>query len=170
MLILLLSSAMAGTLPPGEVLDNAVAVHVSQGGLDTLGNAVAGLVPTTFEEASIAGEFECDAGDDSPLGYAINGFVADIEVTNVGLVASDGRLDLDLDIALTATADEVAITGDCTFLFRDLDQSCGLEISAADPITLGLHLGIEMELLDDGSVDVTTASGARMNPAWATDE
>ena len=153
---LLTGPAHAATLAPGETLPNALGLHVSNGGLDNLAGALAGVVPESFEEDSIAGEFECDAGDASPLGYAINGLVANIEVTDSQLVASDGRLDLTLKLALTATADEVLITGDCTFLFKDLDQSCGLDIADSDPIEVELHVGMSMALDDTtGAVDVT---------------
>ncbi len=157
MLLLLLPSALAATLAPGEPLDNALALHVSQGGLANLATAIGGVVPESFEEDLISGEFECDAADETPLGYAISGLVADIVVTDAQLVASDGHLDLELTLELTATADEVAITGDCTFLFDDLDQSCGLDITEEDPVELTLHIGLGMELLDDGTIDVTVA-------------
>lgn len=155
MFALLLPSALAATLAPGEPLSNALAVHVSQGGLDNLATAVGGVVPESFSEDSIAGEFECDSSDETPLAYEITGLVAQIDVDDASLVASDGRLDLDLALSLTATASEANITGDCTFLFDDLDQSCGLDITDEDPVEVGLHVGIQMELLDDGSVDVT---------------
>lgn len=155
MFALLLPSALAATLAPGEALPNALALHVTQGGLDNLATAIGGVVPESFSEDTIAGEFECDAGDETPLSYAVSDLVADISVEDVSLLASDGRLDLDLSLALTATASEVAITGDCTFLFDDLDQSCGLDITEEDPVELGLHIGIAMALGEDGAVDVT---------------
>lgn len=155
MLLLLLPAALAATLAPGEPLENALALHVSQGGLTNLATAIGGVVPESFSEATIAGEFECDAADETPLAYDISDLVAEIEVKDADLVASDGRLDLVLKLELTATASEVAITGDCTFLFDDLDQSCGLDITAEDPVELTLRVGLEMALNEDGSVDVT---------------
>lgn len=155
MLLLLLSAAQAATLSPGEPLENALALHVTQGGLDNLATALGDVVPESFTQDDMAGDFTCDAGDASPLAYEIKDLEANIEVLDSSLVASDGHLDLDLKLALTATASEVDITGDCTFLFKDLDQSCGMDITSADPIEVSLHIGMGMALQDDGTVDVT---------------
>lgn len=154
MLTLLLSTALGATLPSGEPLDNAAALHLSEGGLDNLGTALEGVLPSSIDEALIEGEFECDSSGD-PLAYSISNLSLGIQNQDVSIDTSSGSLLVTIDLELTASADSVTFTGDCTSLLSDLEQDCGMEISSSDPIKVQLILDIGMELTDEGAVDAT---------------
>ena len=153
--LLLLSSALADTLPPGEPLDNALAAHVTPQGLDTIGAALAGLVPPSYSEAELGGEYYCDEGDDNPLSFTIQGLNLTIDVRQVSLVPGDGDLTLDLGLVLYGDADQITVNGDCTSLLTGIEQNCDMEISEAESITLDAQLEISIFMLDDGVFDVT---------------
>ncbi len=152
MIALLLSSALAETLPSGSPIDRAVAVHVSNNGLRHLGDAVEDLVPPSFPITDVTGELECDEEDETPLSYTLDDTEILLTAQNVELVASDGVLDIALYITIESTAAELTASGDCTFL-TDLDEQCELAIPTS-LLVVDMSLGLE---LVDGVVDATVS-------------
>ncbi len=149
----LLAAALAA--PPGEPVDLAAAVHISQPGLDALASGLAGLLPEGLEIDDFSGDFACDDNDASPLAFDLTGLDLDLIVDSATLTASEGRLDLDIDLGLIATTTSTRVTGSCTFILTNLDQQCDLSIGQPDPIDLNLHVGIALQLDDEGFIDAT---------------
>lgn len=145
---LLVSAAAAGTLAPGQALDEALAIHLTNSGLARVGDGLEGLVPEGFPVSDVGGELVCDEGDASPLSYQLDAMELVIDVQQVDIAASDGRLDVTLYLTLGSTPAELVVAGDCTLL-TDLDEVCGVEL----PTTAAtFHLGMAMELTPQGAI------------------
>jgi hypothetical protein len=152
MIPLLLGTALAAL--PGDPVDQAAALHVSADGLNRVAGGVAGILPAGLTIPSFDGEFACDPNDAVPLQFGLADLDVDLVVDSATLVPSDGRLDLDIDLGLIATAD-TAVTGSCTFLLQNIDQACDLSLGVPTPIDLTLHVGIALALDPDGTFDAT---------------
>ena len=164
MLLLHAALAHAVTIEPGTPIDQAVALHVTNTGLAHLGDAVEGLVPRTLEVSDISGELACDEGDEQPLSYALDSLTLAIEPQDVELVARDGRLELNLYLALYSSEGMLEVAGDCTIL-ADLDEQCSVELPVAS-LTVSLDLQLALvagEVYVDAS-DPTLAISPIGNP------
>jgi len=152
---LLTTAALAGTLKPGQALDEALAIHLTNAGLASVGDGIEGLVPREIPISDIGGELECDEGDASPLSYYLDAMDINIGVQEVELLASDGRLDLTLYLTLSSSYGELTVDGDCTIL-TDLDEVCGIEL----PTTAAtFHMGMTMAIFGENIlVDVDDLS------------
>lgn len=170
---LLLSTALAANLPPGELLEQAAAVNITSHGFTKVGDALARLIPPTFVQDTLSGEFECQASDPEPLTFTVNNLALDIEVLQSDLVPSDGRLDIDLRLSITGAADEVIVGGSCSFF--SFDEVCDLSIPQSTPIELGAHIGMRIALNENrGTFNVTVEPpdielGDIPNPLVASD-
>ncbi len=148
MILSIISAAAAGTLAPGQALDEALAIHLTKAGLARVGDGLEGLVPERFPISDIGGELVCDAADASPLSYQLDTMELLIDVQQVDIATSDGRLDLTLYLTVGSTPAELLVAGDCTLL-TDLDEVCGVEL----PTTAAtFHLGTAMELTPQGAI------------------
>jgi len=142
---------MAG-LQFGDPVDRAAALHITQAGLDHIGDAVEGLVPTSFPISDISGELYCAEADAQPLVYLLDSLEVQISADDVQIVASEGRLDVTLFGTLGSSASTFYVQGDCSVL-TDLDEACLLELPTT---ALSAHLGMtitEWEGIFDVEVD-----------------
>ncbi len=143
--------AQAG-LQFGDPVERAAALHISQQGLDHIGDAIEGLVPTTFPISDISGETYCADDDAQPLVYELDSLEVQISADDVQIVASEGRLDITLYGTLGSTSSTFYVQGDCSVL-TDLDEACLLELPTT---ALSAHLGLiitEWEGVFDAEVD-----------------
>lgn len=146
MWILLLSAAFAETLAPGQPVEYAAALHVPQGGLDHIGDAVEALVPSSFPVSDISGQFECDEGGE-PLGYALSSIDLTLKAEDVSLRGVDGALELMLTLSLGSTPAELVVSGSCSFL-SGLDETCGVQLPTTSVVAT---LRLELNLVEDAS-------------------
>ena len=154
MLSLLLATASAETLGPGEEIERAVALHVTNGGFRHVGDAIEGIVPASFPIEDVSGSTECDGADENPLTYELDATDLVLAAENVDIQTGEGRIDITLYMSLQSDPSSLVVQGDCTFLV-DLDETCTLQIKETSVVA---HLGMEIQLLDgdDGPVfDVT---------------
>lgn len=145
------SPAQAG-LQFGEPVDRAAALHISQVGLEHIGDAIEGLVPQTFPISDISGEVFCAEDDAQPLVYLLDSLEVQISADDVQIVASEGRLDITLYGTLGSSASTFYVQGDCSVL-TDLDEACLLQLPTT---ALSAHLGMsitEWEGVFDVDVD-----------------
>ena len=63
--------SFAGTLEPGQDLDEAIGVHITKDGLMTLGDIVEGVMPNGIPVTDISGEQLCSTSDQVPLAYML---------------------------------------------------------------------------------------------------
>lgn len=150
--------AVAG-LHFGEPVERAAALHVTQQGLDRVGDAIEGLVPRSFPIENIAGEMACSEEDAQPLTYAMDSLEVLISADDVQIVASDGRLDITLYGTLGSNASTFYVQGDCSVL-TDLDEACSLQLPTT---SISAHLGMQITEwegifdveVDDLSIDIS---------------
>ena len=146
----------------GEPVDRALAVHISNGGLEHIGDAIEGFVPTSFPISDISGEVYCSEEDAEPLIYALDSLELQIAADDVAIVASENRLDITLYGTLGSTSSVFYVVGDCSVL-TDLDEVCQLELPTT---ALSAHLGLEITefagvfdaTVDDISVTISPIS------------
>lgn len=149
---LLPAQAMAGHLL-GEPVERAAAVHITNGGLDHLGDAIEKLVPTSFPITGLSGELACSEDDPtSLLTYRMDDLEVLISADDVQVVVSDGRIDVNLYGTLSSSASQISVTGDCSIL-TDLAEVCSLQLPTT---ALWAHLGLQLAQVDgvfDATVD-----------------
>ncbi len=131
--------ALAG-LQFGDPVDRAAALHISQAGLDHIGDAIEGLVPRSFPISDVSGEVFCAEDDAQPLVYLLDSLEVQISADDVQIVASEGRLDLTLYGTLGSSASTFYVQGDCSVL-TGLDEACLLELPTT---ALSAHLGMSI--------------------------
>lgn len=123
--VLLALPGVASGAPFERHVDHALAVHVPPAGLQALGDAVAGVVPTTFPVLETAGTFECS--DDTSVDYTLAPVDLLLSTDAVVIETAADVLDITVYATLDSTASTLDVTGDCTVL-EDLDETCGLQI------------------------------------------
>lgn len=144
----------------GESVPRAFALHITNGGLAQVGNAVEALVPESIAVTGMTGETWCAEDDAQPLYYELGELEILLTVDEASLVASEGRLDLDVYGTLASTESQFLVQGDCSVL-TDLDETCLLELPTT---ALSAHVGMTLEELD-GTFDVTVDStSVEMSP------
>jgi len=142
MLFLLTATALSAPIAPGDLMEEAIGLHISDAGLAQLGNIVEGLLPPIIPFSSVSGNLECATDDANPLNYALADMALTITAQDIALETSDGRLDLWMFITLGSSPSTLALSGDCTFL-TGLDETCGVEM----PVTAAtVHVGIQLAL------------------------
>ena len=145
----LLGAPEAGAAALGDPIDEAIALHLTPDGLDTLGEVVERLVPPAIDVTGFAGEFECSEDDEVPLAYDMGDLSVLISVDEVKLDTADGRLVLSLIGGLSSTATELEVVGDCS-AFEDFDEVCGVEL----PLT-AFEARVGLEIVEaEGAFDV----------------
>ncbi|HJN76970.1 MAG TPA: hypothetical protein QGF58_23800 [Myxococcota bacterium] len=144
MIVLLLSTATAEPLAPGEEIERAAALHVTNGGFRHVGDAIEGLVPASFPIEDVSGTTTCDEEDEAPLTYELASTELVLTAENVDITTSDGRLDITIYLSLQSEPSDLLVQGDCTFL-TDLDEVCTMRIKETSVVA---HLGMTMELVD----------------------
>lgn len=143
--LLLPVPALAAEL--GDPVPEALAVHLTPSGLDTLGETVAALVPERIPVTDVAGAWSC-SDDGEPLAYDLSDLDAEILVDEVRLTPADGTLDLAVYATLTSTPATLTLTGDCAVL-TDLDETCDVALPTT---ALELHLALDVALVDGAFV------------------
>jgi len=128
----------------GDEVPEALAVHVTNGGLSRIGDLVEALVPPTLEVESGSGEFACSEEDENPLAYTLDELDLILRVDEVDVSTADGRLDLTLYATLLSSAASLAVTGDCSVL-TDLDEVCGVELPTT---ALVVRLSVALDQVD----------------------
>ncbi len=133
-----LAAAPAQALQFGEPVERAAALHISQAGLDHIGDALEGLVPTHFPISDISGELYCSEEDAQPLVYLLDSLDVRISADDVQIVTSEGRIDVTLYGTLGSTPSTFYVQGDCSIL-TELDEACSLELPTT---ALSAHVGM----------------------------
>jgi hypothetical protein len=128
----------------GEPVERAAALHISQAGLDHVGDAIEGLVPRRFPVSDISGEVFCAEDDAQPLVYELDSLEVLISADDVAIEASDGRLDLTLYGTLGSSSATFYVQGDCSVL-TGLDEACQLELPTT---ALSAHVGMSIQEYD----------------------
>lgn len=139
-----------------DPVDAAVGVHVSEQGLDTLGQAIADVMPVAFPVGTLTGELVCDDADPTQvLAWSLDAMTLNLDIQDVALVPVDGRIDLTMYGALSSSASTLAASGDCSPL-ADLAETCSVELG-----TVSLEVGIPLAIAWNGTAfDVTVGEAA----------
>lgn len=150
MLLLLTASALASSLTPGDSLDQAIGVHLTDAGLAQLGDVVEALLPPEIPLTNVSGELACDSDDAAPLAYTLADMSLTIQAQDVAIETSEGRLDVWMFITFGSSSSTLDISGDCTFL-TGLEETCNVQM----PVTAAtVHVGMELGLLE-GSIQAS---------------
>ena len=148
-----------------DPIPEAVVVSVSAGGLDRVAGALAEVMPRGFAIGAISGEFTCDDADPTArLAFSIKALDVGIYIDELGIVPSEGRLDIAMYGSIDSTATTLTATGSCPPL-TELAEECGIEL-ATTPIEahFGLSLSLTNGLVDATVDDVSVTLGAITNP------
>jgi hypothetical protein len=137
-----------------EPVEQAVGIHVSERGFDRLGEAIAGIMPVAFPVGALNGALACDEADPTQvLAWSLDSMVLDLDIQEVELVPSPGRLDLTVYGALSSSSTTLRATGACAPL-TSLDETCGVELPT---VALEIHLPLAIAYAD-GAFDATAGT------------
>jgi hypothetical protein len=158
--LLLLSLAPALAAQPGDPVDLGVALHLTAGGLDRLGDALGDVLPRSLTIDQFGGEFDCGANpfggtdtDAELLDFLINDTTLAIEVAESSLVPRAGGLDARFELQMTIPEGSMTVQGFC--LLGNIAQVCDLEMLSPNVMTLFLELSIDLALGPDGTIAAT---------------
>ncbi len=144
----------------GETIPEAIGVHLTRGGLDHLGGAVAAVVPPTIPIEASGGELSCGETDVVPLTWALDAMDLTLRVDSVELVPADGALEIVLYATLGSSASNLSVTGDCSLL-TGLDESCAVELPTT---AVEAHFGVQVTDSGDGLVTEALPSSLWISP------
>jgi hypothetical protein len=160
MIFFLTATALAGPLAPGDLLPEAIGIHITEAGLAEMGNVVEALLPPVIPFSNVSGEIACNEDDATPLSYELADMAITITAQDVALETSQDRLDLWMFITIASSPSTLAISGDCTFL-TGLDEVCGVEM----PVTSAtVHVGLVMELQNEQITTTVDAVEFELSP------
>jgi len=133
----------------GDPIDEAIAVQITPAGLDAVGDAFAAMVPETILIEASSGAYTCGSG--APLQFDVDEMDLLVNVNEVAITPSPGRIDLQVLASLSSTSAALDVEGDCAVL-TDLSETCTVEI----PVTaLTFDLGMTVSKAPSGfAVDV----------------
>ncbi len=138
--ILALHAAEAQAAAPGDPVPEALAVHLSRGGLDHIGDALQAVIPPTIEVLASSGSLECAAGDARPLSWSLEPLDFQISVDDVVIDPSTGELLVTLYATLNTSTSTLSTSGDCSVL-TDLSDTCTVDLpTTALEINFGLAI------------------------------
>lgn len=136
----------------GDPIDEAVAVHVSTGGFEQLGDAVSKVVPETLSIDASSGALACAESDASPLNWSLEPLDVFLSVDHVGIDTTNGDIAIALYATLDSSASSLTVEGDCTVL-TDLDETCGLQLP-----TTAMNVTMAVDITESAGVfDVTVS-------------
>ena len=136
----------------GDPIDEAVAVHVSTGGFEQLGDAVSKVVPETLSIDASSGELACAESDASPAPLEPRALDVFLSVDHVGIDTTNGDIAIALYATLDSSASALTVEGDCTVL-TDLDETCGLQLP-----TTAMNVTMAVDITESAGVfDVTVS-------------
>ena len=121
--------------------DQAFAVHISSTGLDSIGQGLAGVLPSSIPIAAGSGNLECSS--DSSLTYTLSDLEVYLQLDEVEFLPSENALSLMIYGHLGSSESSVDLTGDCSIL-ENLSETCGIEISTT-PFSINMDLAFEMD-------------------------
>jgi len=144
--VLLAAFAMTGIAPAegAPIGDPAVALHVTNGGLARLGDAVEALLPSTIVLEDGAGEYACSEDTGDALMYELSGMELLLSADEVALTTTDGRLDLNLYGTLNSTEGVLTVSGNCS-VFENLADTCAVQLPTT---AFEGNMAISMEAVD----------------------
>lgn len=135
-----LCAAEAQAAAPGDPVNEALAVHLSRGGLDHLGDALQAVIPPRVEVLASSGSLECAAGDARPLTWSLEPLDFEISVDDVVIDPSSGELLVTVYATLDSSSSRLSTTGDCSVL-TDLAETCTVDLpTTALEVQFGLAI------------------------------
>jgi len=159
-----LSSGLAQAAEAGATVDQGLAVHLPQAGLDAVGEAVARVVPQALSVEASGGELACADDDAAPLTWALDALDLLISIDRVALTPADGTLDLALYGTLDSTDSTLDATGDCS-VFTDLEEACGVRLpTTALEAHMALSLSLDGDAITVAAADPTLSLSPIGNP------
>lgn len=156
----LAASGPASAAEAGATITEGIAVHLPPAGLDALGVAVAGAMPTALSIEASSGELACAESDATPLSWSLDPLDLTIAIDDVAIQTADGTLSLLLSGALGSTVSQLTATGDCSVL-TDLDEVCGVELPTT---AFSAALQLDLELVDGEVVVAATDPVVTISP------
>ncbi|MBL8617672.1 MAG: hypothetical protein JNM72_18840 [Deltaproteobacteria bacterium] len=151
-----LSPAVASAAAVGDPVPEALAVHLTRGGLDHLGDALQALLPPVIPIEASSGSIACVDGE-PPLDWALAPLDMQLSVDEVRLDPSSGALLVTLYVTLSSSASTLTVVGDCSVL-TDLDESCAVELP-----TTALQVDLALAISESAGVFTATASPATLS-------
>ena len=120
--------------------DHALALHLSNAGLEQIGTAIQQIVPSTISIGAGQGTLECSSS--TTLTYDLDAWDLNLSLDNLDFETQEDSLTLTIYGHLASSQVQVGLVGDCT-VFEDLNEQCSLALPTTP---FSLSMAIEMRL------------------------
>jgi len=142
-----LAFAGGDDVPPNPFpVDPAAIIHLSPTGLESLGTAISGVLPTEIAVTGLSGEFDCDEEEEGVLTYSADDIIIKLSTEAAEITPEDGTLNVALRMTIWSDPAAINVEGTCLF---DMDEACTL---ALPPTWLDVDLGIDL-VLEQGEIN-----------------
>ncbi|MCP4870767.1 MAG: hypothetical protein GY898_18855 [Proteobacteria bacterium] len=135
-----------GATPDAFTMENAMVVHLSTGGLDALGESIAGVLPVSIEATGLSGEVDCDEETEGVLTYSADDIQINLYTETVEITPEDSSLNIAMTMTLWSEPVAITTAGTCVV---ELNETCTL---ALPPTWLDVDVGIDL-VLEDGALN-----------------
>ena len=130
--------------------DHALAIHLSNHGMDQLEDAVKRHLPTVISVTGGSSTLECSS--DSALNYTVADIDVDINIDDIALTTAADTLQLNIYGSLNSNNVSIDLQGNCSVI-SDIAETCDLMIP-----TTSFQLGVSVEVnFADGELQVTSS-------------
>lgn len=158
LLLLTLIPTAAMAEPFEVVIPEAIVLHVTNHGFDGVGDTLRRMLPASMVVEDLTDTIECD--ESTSMAYSLSGMELLISVDDVRMVATTGRLDIELLATLDSTAATLQIDGDCSIL-TGLDETCALQLPTTP---LQLNIGMTINQGPEGVEVIADESSVQIQP------
>jgi len=141
--------------PDAFTIDNAMVIHLSTGGLEALGDSIAGVLPIGIAATGLSGEVDCDEETEGVLTYSAEDLQINLFTETVAITPADGSLNVAMTMTLWSDPADITTAGSCVV---ELNETCTL---ALPPTWLDVDVGIDL-VLEDGALS------AQVDHLWFT--
>lgn len=121
--------------------DHAFAVHLSNTGLETIGDAIEKKLPNGITVGAGDGVFECSSTTE--LNYTLEDWTINFAIDEIAFQTEEDQLFLNITGYISSTETSAILSGDCA-VFESLDETCSLQLGTT-PFSLSMDVQMRLE-------------------------
>lgn len=126
--------------PDAFTMENALVVHLSTGGLEALGESIAGVLPVGIQATGLAGEVDCDEETEGVLTYSAEDIQIHLFTETVEITPADNSLNVAMTMTLWSDPADITTEGTCVV---ELNETCTLSLP---PTWLDVNVEVDLVL------------------------
>lgn len=121
--------------------EHAFAVHLSNTGLTTIGDAIKKKLPNAITIDAGNGAFDCSST--TQINYALQDWIINFAIDNIDFQTAEDQLQIEITGYISSGETLADLSGDCA-VFEELSETCSLEIGTTPfSLTMDVEMGLE---------------------------